>query len=481
MVIWLLACTAPGPATDGVATDTGSTGDDTGHAGDSADDTGDTESQCVIGAVTATGDAVPGGTLTLAADISVDWVVSAGTLSATTGATVTWTLPTDIAVDEPESLTATATSSCDSAEVDVDADWPIAARVVVLYNPAIEGSSTVAEAYAAFRGLSEAQLCGVESPDSTTLDGTTLATYATAVQACIDAVGPRVQYLVPVYGVPYKVDGRIPDIGGTGTLATVSLDALLVYGAGASDQTEAVYSPVYRDGDSTTGTYDPYKPFGKIRKRLDTRYYLVARIDGADADAAVDLVARTADAEALAAAGALAGTVYVDGRYGDTEPAAGVDFGSYEWGEWNMWGTRRVFEDLGTYPVVWDGDDAEFGTEPAPTTCPDALYFAGWYSYYHYNDAFTWAPGAIGGHLDSCSACDLRTGTWAAEALKRGITATFGAVNEPYVAGMPEYDQFFLYLTQGASFGEAAYESTVVGNWMMVWVGDPLYRPYPAE
>lgn len=43
---------------------------------------------------------------------------------------------------------------------------------------------------------------------------------------------------------------------------------------------------------------------------------------------------------------------------------------------------------------------------------------------------------------------------------------------------MPEYDQFFAYLTQGASYGEAAYQSTIVSAWMMVWVGDPLYRPY---
>ena len=59
------------------------------------------------------------------------------------------------------------------------------------------------------------------------------------------------------------------------------------------------------------------------------------------------------------------------------------------------------------------------------------------------------------------------------------MTATYGAVNEPYVAGMPEYDQLFLYLTQGANFAEAGYESTYVALWMMVWVGDPLYRPYP--
>ena len=126
----------------------------------------------------------------------------------------------------------------------------------------------------------------------------------------------------------------------------------------------------------------------------------------------------------------------MDGNRGDTEPTTDAP-GSYEAGEWNMWGTRRLFEDLQWYPVVWDGNAEEFGTAPAPESCPDALYYAGWYSYYNYNDAFEWAPGAIGGHLDSCSACDLRSGTWSAEALTRGITATFGAVGEPYVAGMP--------------------------------------------
>jgi hypothetical protein len=44
---------------------------------------------------------------------------------------------------------------------------------------------------------------------------------------------------------------------------------------------------------------------------------------------------------------------------------------------------------------------------------------------------------------------------------------------------MPDYDSFFHYLTQGATYGEAGYAATFWGAWMMVWVGDPLYRPYP--
>lgn len=440
----------------------------------------DSAAPCELGEIAVTGDAVPGQVLTLTAGAEATWTVSAGTLSAETGVSVQWTLPTDIAADIPEELSAEATGCDATASVDIEADWPLAARTLVLYNPAIEGSEEVARYYAAFREIDDAALCGVEAADYTTLAGADWEAYVGAVTACADAVGPHVQYVVPVYGVPYKVDSRIEDIGGSGSIATVSLDALLFYGEGGVAYTSAQYNPVYRDGDSTTYTWDPYKPFGQLRKRFDEARWIVARIDGADAQAAMDLVDRTAAAEALAAKGALAGIVYVDGEYGDVEPDPAADFGSYEWGEWNMWGTREVFEQLGTYDVVWDGNAEEFGTDPAPLTCPDALYYAGWYEYYNYNDAFTWNTGAIGGHLDSCSACDLRSGTWAAEALARGITATFGAVNEPYVAGMPEYDQLFLYLTQGATYGEAAYESTVLGAWMMVFVGDPLYRPYPS-
>ena len=119
---------------------------------------------------------------------------------------------------------------------------------------------------------------------------------------------------------------------------------------------------------------------------------------------------------------------------------------------------------------------------PAPLKCPDALYYAGWYSFGHYNDVFTWRPGAIGGHLDSCSACNLRGDKdWSAVALQRGITATFGAVNEPYVFGLPDYDQLFHALLKGATYGEAAYQSTHFSAWMMVFAGDPLYRPYPQS
>jgi uncharacterized protein (TIGR03790 family) len=375
-------------------------------------------------------------------------------------------------------------SEADTADSDPPEPITEGQRVLLIYDPGVVGSLEVAQAYAAFREVPEDQLCGVEASTPSTITSEEFVTWAPQVQACIDAVAHDLHYLVPVYGVPLRVSGHIDDISGSGSRATVSLDALLFLGEVSATIDYAIYNPAWRSGDSMAGSYDPYLPWEDmlpvVEAEIGVPAWMVVRLDGVDAEASLDLIGRAIEAQGLADAGALAGVVYVDGRYGDSEPTSD-EFGSYESGEWNMWGTRTIFESVGSYDVMWDGNSEEFGTEPAPTECPDALYYAGWYSYNNYNDAFTWAPGALGGHLDSCSACDIRGSTsWSAMALQRGITATFGAVSEPYVAGMPEYDQLFLYLLQGASYGEAAYESTRVGLWMMQWIGDPLYRPYPG-
>ncbi|MBN1336445.1 MAG: TIGR03790 family protein [Deltaproteobacteria bacterium] len=437
---------------------------------------------------------VPGTVLRVTADLApadldgaFAWTVSSGTLGDPTSWETTWTLDPSLARyrAEPAWIEVEFTPSdeaCQDPQIlreDLTADWPEEHRVVVIWNPEVEGSEDVAEAYAALRDVPASNLCAVPYADPTTLAGADLESFVDTLGACLEAVGDHVQYLAPVYGVPYKVSDRIEDLAG-GRNATVSLDALLVYGTRAPDFDEVDWNPLWQEGSSREGDYDPYVPFPTLQETLyedEGTLYLVTRLDGADADEALSVVDRAGVARDLAEAGTLEGIVYVDARWTDEPSSDG--FGSYESGDWNLWGTRYVFEDAGLYEVVFDNHEAEFGTDPAPTTCPDALYYAGWYSYYHYNDAFTWMPGAIGGHLDSCSACSLRDHTtWSSAALGRGITATFGAVGEPYVAGMPEYDQFFLYLLQGANYAEAAYESTCVARWMMVWVGDPLYRPY---
>lgn len=490
----LLACAADKPAplddsrVESAPPETGHTGD-TGESGD----TGLSLLDCAMatGLELTAGEAEPGVTLSVAltaanlpSDAALSWSADAGEVLSRSPGEAEWALPGDMALHIDEDATLTVEISAEGCqterhELTVIVSRPESDRVIVLYNPSVDRSEEVARAYAASRGIADDRLCGVTASDDEWIPGDEWPDFADAVQACIDAAGEQIHYIAPVYGVPYRVSDRIADIG-TGGAATTSVDALLVYGSRSSAYGSASTSTLYQYGDSMAGEYDPYIPIGDIRQTSRTDLYLVARLDGVDADAALALIERAELAQALADTGALSGTVYVDAKSGDSPPATD-DFGSYDAGDWNMWGTAAVFDDAGLYPVVFDTGATEFGTDPSQLWCDDALYYAGWYSYYNYNDAFAWTDGAVGGHLDSCSACSLRDGaTWSSGALEHGITATFGAVSEPYVAGMPEYDQFFLYLLQGADFAEAGYESTRLSRWMMVWVGDPLYRPYPT-
>jgi uncharacterized protein (TIGR03790 family) len=65
--------------------------------------------------------------------------------------------------------------------------------------------------------------------------------------------------------------------------------------------------------------------------------------------------------------------------------------------------------------------------------------------------------------------------------LRAGITATFGAVGEPYLHSFPEPKAFFLELFNGRCLVEAYYRTKPFNSWQMVLIGDPLYRPFKSE
>jgi hypothetical protein len=52
-------------------------------------------------------------------------------------------------------------------------------------------------------------------------------------------------------------------------------------------------------------------------------------------------------------------------------------------------------------------------------------------------------------------------------------------VAEPYLEGLAHPDQAFLYLFLGANAGDAVLRSTRWLKWMILNIGDPLYRPFP--
>jgi len=117
----------------------------------------------------------------------------------------------------------------------------------------------------------------------------------------------------------------------------------------------------------------------------------------------------------------------------------------------------------------------------APGACPRTAIYCGWYSLKKYIDAFDFVDGAIGYHISSWEAVDLRdpnSSQWCPAMLADGITATLGAVAEPYLHSFPEPKAFFLELFNGHCLVEAYYRTKPLNSWQLVLIGDPLYRPF---
>ena len=116
-----------------------------------------------------------------------------------------------------------------------------------------------------------------------------------------------------------------------------------------------------------------------------------------------------------------------------------------------------------------------------PGSCPQTAVYCGWYSLRKYVDAFDFVVGAVGFHIASFEAQKLHdpnSNTWCTAMLRDGITATLGAVDEPYLHTFPEPKAFFAELFEGKCLVEAYYRTKPFNSWQLVLIGDPLYRPF---
>jgi hypothetical protein len=110
-----------------------------------------------------------------------------------------------------------------------------------------------------------------------------------------------------------------------------------------------------------------------------------------------------------------------------------------------------------------------------PTGFPltDVVFYYGYYGLKQYHDVYQFRVGAVGSHMDSGSV------VWARAAIRRGITATAGAVTEPSSAGVPLMASAFAALTTGHDVAEAFYSAIPFNTrWNTVVFGDPLYAPF---
>jgi hypothetical protein len=113
-----------------------------------------------------------------------------------------------------------------------------------------------------------------------------------------------------------------------------------------------------------------------------------------------------------------------------------------------------------------------------PTGFPltDVVFYYGYYGLSQYHDVYQFRVGAVGSHTDSGSV------VWARAAMRRGITATAGAVNEPVSAGVPFMASAFAALTSGHDMAEAFYSAIPLNTrWNTVVFGDPLYAPFRSR
>jgi len=344
----------------------------------------------------------------------------------------------------------------------------------VVYNSREGESKDVARYYAKRRDISQANLCAV-SPllSEGAEDGTVLVPQADLqksvlepVRRCLDKVGrQQILYIVLSYKFPYRVRYAPENFG----QAVDQQIADIWNEAGADGQ--RVRNPYFNPANPKTERYPEFLSLEEFR-RLPRQpvIYSVWRLEGGSAASAKGLVDKAMEAEQK---GAL-GQACFDRRYGDITRQADT---SYTWGDWDLY-RAAFFARKAGLPVLEDDHEQEFGTPPAPLRCDNAILYAGWYST-SYNDAFTWNVGAMGFHLDSSSATNPRgTDNWAGGALRRGITVTAGSVNEPYLPGLPHPGGIVHDLLQGANVGDALLRNTAWLKWMIVYIGDPLYRPF---
>lgn len=357
----------------------------------------------------------------------------------------------------------------------------LGARVVILANADDPDSLRIARHYAAARTVPEENIVALKLPHAETISWPEFVTLlweplmerlvrerwldAIAMTAS-DPVGRRkyapythrIAALVVCRGVPLKI-AHDPALAGESLPFTQRAEFRT--NAGAVDaELSLLTAPNYNiNAFVPNPLFQSEEPGDALRHVV-----IVGRLDGATAEEAMGLVDRAVAVERTG----LLGRAYID--------LAGRDPIGDGWLE----SAARQLEDL-HFPLTVDRAPGTFPA-PAPFAAP-VLYF-GWYA----SDVqgpftlpgFRFPPGAIALHIHSYSAGSLRTRNqgWVAPLVARGVTATAGNVNEPYLQFTHRPNLLLKALARGETLGRAAYYALNVLSWQAVLIGDPLYRPF---
>lgn len=309
----------------------------------------------------------------------------------------------------------------------------------------------------------------------------------------------KIKCLLTIYGVPFKVGGRgvlpnqeskLKELNKLAEQEEKILEGLKQADLKNSEEYKQVNGRLSRlkaaidringketnasvDSELSMVLFDSYDLYRWQRNMLNDEVrsgnsitLMVSRLDGPDYNIIKGLVDKAISAEK----NGLKGIAYIDSR-GITSRNM---YGRYDQSLRNM----AAFFKSETEIIVVEERAAKLFS---PGTCPRAALYCGWYSLKKYVDAFDFVDGAVGYHIASFEAANLRdpnSSQWCPSMLMDGITATLGPVAEPYLHTFPEPKAFFTKLYEGNCLVEAYYRTKPVNSWQMLLIGDPLYKPF---
>jgi len=315
---------------------------------------------------------------------------------------------------------------------------------------------------------------------------------------------PEIKCLLTTYGVPFKVGPRGPIEGELERLRQLESTAeqyhkelknLQDNEPASTEQQGRIKREIARvksDADRIKGyetgagvdselsmvMFDSYELYRWQPNQLNAinRYpselaltIMVSRLDGPTPEIAKGLVDKAIAAEKTG----LHGAAYIDSR-GIPDDKQLYSYGHYD----------QALRDLAVllrFRTNLEVKEERTNKLFEPGSCPNTAIYCGWYSLKKYIDSFDFVDGAIGAHIASFEAMDLRdpnSTEWCPSMLVHGVTVTFGPVAEPYLSAFPNPKDFFLELIDGKTLVEAFYRTEPFCSWQIILIGDPLYRPF---
>jgi uncharacterized protein (TIGR03790 family) len=350
--------------------------------------------------------------------------------------------------------------------------------IVVVFNSAMPESKDVADHYASARNVPSSQVIGfnlprqeamtraqfreqLQDPLAKFLEKQTLLTFQGT-----NVTSATIRYIVLCYGVPLRIenDPKLHEKGESNVKVELRNN-------GAAVDSELAILPSIRRKLPLAGPLSNPAYHGTNAAAINPTNgtIMVARLDGPTAAIARSLVDKAMQAER----DGLWGRAYIDMR--------GIKDKDHASHDTNFLIAAQAAERAGFETFV----DRQPETFPKWFPMSQIALYAGWYDE-NVSGPFARAkvefmPGAFAYHLHSFNAATLRsTDThWAGPLLAKGATATMGAVDEPFLDGLPDMSVFFTrWLLLKMTYGEAAYSSLQAVSWQVTVIGDPLYQPF---